>query len=349
MTDKPNAAAPDTADAPNMLADDAVAAAEKFQGFATHDGERIEPKATDDKPLKGGEKKVVPTAKKAQADEPEGDADDEPEGDAENGEYEDDKKEQRHKSAQARIDKAVRRQRAAEREARQWRDRYTSLEARLAALERGGSAPKGGGEAPKPKHDPNEPQPADYKFGELDADYIRDLATYRAEKAIEARLQQREQSEKNAKLTAAQQAFLEARNAFMEKGLDIADDFEEVVMDQSLHISQTLAEVAFNSEYGPTIIYAMASDPKEAKRVSAMTPSRQAAWFGQKEAELSSESSDAEDDTGQERPHSDTSPKTTKAPPPPKGKARGSGTAQQISPATTDFKQFERLAMSRQE
>lgn len=307
----------------NVLADDQ--AANKFQGFATKDGERVEPPAAgpaNDRPAKGGD-----ASAKAKD-----------EGEADEG----DDEAKRHKSAQARINKAVGAQRAAER-------RAASLEQRLAALETRAAAPQQGNDKAKPKSDPNAPQPADYEYGELDSKFIRDLARYEARQEFEAARQETKQQSDNASQTKAQQEFQARLDTFYQGGIDIADDFEEVVSDQSLKISSVLGELILESEFGAQIAYAMASDSKEAKAVSALSPARQAAWFGQREAELSSESSDAAENSGQQRPPSTSSPKTTQAPPPPKGKTRGSGEAQQASPATTDFAQFERLAMKQQE
>jgi len=308
-------------------------AMDKFQGFATRDGERIEPtpKEPDAPAPKGGEQK----AKGGDQEK-----DKKPEGG-------DDADNEQHKSAQKRINQAIGRQRAAERRADNLEAQLSQMTQRLTALEQGGQQQQQ--QNGKPKTDPNAPQPADYEYGELDAAYIRDLARYEARKEFETQTTNSQKQQRTASEQEAQQAKNQRLDAFYTKGLDIADDFEEVISDDGLKISSTLGELAMESEHGPQIIYAMASNPKEAKSVSAMSPARQAAWFGTKEAELSSESSDAEEHSGQQTPQSSTSPKTTQAPPPPKGKTRGSGETQQVSPATTDFKQFERLAMKKQD
>lgn len=318
----------------NALADP-QADENKFLGFAVKDGERI--RREDDEPKKqGGEVK----AKVSEKDKGTDDSDEPDEDDDNEREDGDEREQQRRKSAQERINKAVARQRAAERERDALRGQVAELSARLAALE--GRVSSGSGGA-KPKDGP--PSPKDYEYGELDAAYIRDLARYEARQELLAAQKSSKQEEERTSQTRAQQELQARLSAFYEKGLDIADDFEEIVSDPTLKISPVLGELALESELGPQIIYAMATDPKEAKRVSAMSPARQAAWFGQKEAELSSESSGAGEPSGRKHLHSDNSPKTTQAPPPPKSKPRGSGSAQKVSPSTEDFAAFEKMVM----
>lgn len=299
-----------------------------FQGFATKDGEIIPPKGESAAP------KTAKVAVKPAAKTP-GDAAGDPEGDGAP-----DPDQERHKSAQTRINKAVGKQRAAERESARLRDENTRLSARLDAIEarlNGESAGK------KPKSDPNAPQPDDYENGELDMQYIRDSARYEARKEFEAQNRKSTETQKSQEQAAQQREMQKRLDSFVQSGLGKYDDFDEVVLDDGLNISQTLGELFLESEHGPDIAYAMASDPNEAKRVSAMTPSRQAAWFGQKEAELSSESSDAGDPPPEGGART---PKTTQAPPIPKAKARGNGASQATSAATSDFAAFERMAMN---
>lgn len=333
MSEQNNAAAQDNNAETNSNALADPQATDKFLGFATKDGERINSPAQQqaDGEKKGGEDKAKVSDKAKEPDDGE--------------EGEESESDRRHRSAQERINKAIGRQRAAER-------RAAALEQRLAVLEaqvRAGAAAHAQANGAGRQAEERPPNPKDYQYGELDAQYIRDLARFETRQEMKAVQNNSKQEEDKASNTKAQQEFQARLEAFYHKGLDIADDFEDVVSDPGLKISPVLGELILESEYGPQIAYAMASDPKEAKAVSAMSPARQAAWFGQKEAELSSESSDAGEPSGQQRPPNRNSPKTTQAPPPPRTKPRGSGEAQQVSPATTDFKQFERLAMKQQE
>lgn len=308
---------------------------DQFQGFSTKDGEVVTQKSKVPAAKNGAAK---PTAKQKAAieegEEPEEGADaDETTPAAET----------KRRDAQERINKAVGRQRAAERERDTLRSQNSALETRLAALEaRVNAPPLDPKVAQRRQHDPEAPSPEDYEFGELDARYISDLARHETRKEIKQQQSAQQTQQQSAQQTQAQQAALQRANEFKDKGLDKYDDFEDVVFDNNTPISPVLAELFFESDLGVDIAYQLASDSKEAKRVSAMTPARQAAWFGQREAELSSGSSDADEDD--EDNGSVTPPKTTRAPPPPATKTRGSGGQQQTSAATTDFAAFERMA-----
>jgi len=317
-----------------------------FQGFATHDGEVVTTKApASDTPA--GKTAKAATEKPAKATKPEkvaADTDDDA-GDAGEGDGGDKQTEQRHKSAQQRINKAVaaqrsaeRRAEAAERQIQAMNDRFAKLESRL-----------DGGDK-QTKRDPNAPRVEDYDLGELDPKFIADTARYAAKQEMAAE----KESGKQQQLTAEQQRqireFETKRDKLEAEGLEKYDDFSEVVFDDNIHVSPLLVDLIFDSDYGADIAYELASDPKEAKKVSAMSPSRQAAWFGKREAEWeSSASSDADEPENEdEAPQIRRPSKTTQAPQPLKHKARGSGSTQPVSGATTDFAAFEKAAMKQQ-
>jgi hypothetical protein len=303
----------------------------KFEGYSTRDGERVTttPAAPDaaNKPAK------------VTADTPETAAD-----------GSDDAPEQteaeKHKSAQQRINKAVGRQRAAERRAEAAEKALQDVNVRLLAIEQRTSNPT---PTPKPKIDPNAPQPADYEYGEVDVRYIKDLTRYETKKEYDAQQQKTQQEQQTQKTQQAQQEGAAKFKDFIAKGLELHDDFDEIVLDDGVPFSQSLVELIFESEFGHEIAYEAASDPKVRKLLSGMTPARQAAWFGRQEASRSSESSDADDVNGDDE-EVDTvtsTPQTTKAPKPLKNKQRGNGAPKPASPDTTNFAQFEQMAMSK--
>ncbi len=297
-----------------------------FKGFATKDGEVIAPKAdkTADKPVK-----TAPAADKVAARADSSDDDDDSGAD------------QRHKSAQDRINKAVGRQRAAERERDRLAAENATTKARIDALEarlNGGSQQQQTQQ--RAKVDPNAPNPADYEYGEADIKFIRDLTAYEVRKELAADKETQSKSQQTQEQARQQAALIKARDKFLAAGeTKYGADFEDLVTIDELKISPTLAQLLLDSDVGVDIAYELASDPDEAKKVSAMAPHRQAAWFGRKETEFSSESSDADEE--------DDNPsvvKTTKAPKPPTLKNRGGGSSQPISAATNDFAAFERMA-----
>lgn len=269
---------------------------------------------------------------------------------------------QKHRSANERIGKAVAAQRAverelaAEREARA-RDRG-EFEARLKALE---TRPLTGDGKPAITIDKDAPRATDYEFGELDAGYIRDLAVHETRKAIAAeRTTQTAASQTEAQRREAQELKIKA-DKFGAAGLEAYDDFEEVVMEGAKNgdwpLSKTFGDLMFDSDAGTHIAYYLATHAKEATRIMGLSPTAQAAAFGRLEAAFSSTSSDA---TEQQEDQDETTPgqgkvpavktptlgNTTKATPPPKHAARGAGGKTQVGADTKDFAAFERMAMS---
>jgi hypothetical protein len=339
-------AAGETAQSENTLPE---ADAAKFEGFATKDGDRIAASADAGK---GAGQGFTTQARRAASTDQGGKAaaegdDDEAGADDKAGGTD----QERHKSAQVRISKAVGRQRAAERERDEYRDKSAALEARLAALEARADAPASGGKQGNGKapHDPAAPRAEDYEHGELNADYIRDLARYETRKELQDHEQKRTAKQQTADQKAAEAAHKVRVDALKNRGYDAGyEDFDDVVLNNDIQISPVLGEMLLDSEYGHTIAYELASDPKEAKKVAAMTPGRQAAWFGKREAELSSDDPDADDATPANGAAARASHKTTQAPAPLRGKSRGNGATQPASASTTDFAAFERMAMHQQ-
>lgn len=306
---------------------------DKFQGFATKDGEPLTEKATKapvDEKIAAAKAKANNTAERG---------DDEPE--------EDDETEQqtaKSKSAQDRINKSVAKQRAAERRADAAETSNRALEARLARLEAGLTTRN---EAPK--KDPNAPDPSNYKNGDIDVQYIADLSRYESRKAIADDRAANDKAASDAQAAKNKRAFEKARNKLEARGIDkYGEDFADVAFDEDVKISPTLGELLLDSDHGHEILYGLASDDKEAERIFGMSPARQAAWFGQQEAKLSSETPDAdddrEDDEEEETPRPRKSPKTSQAPTPPEFRARGSSGTPRTNAATSDFAAFERMA-----
>jgi hypothetical protein len=309
-----------------------------FQGFSTKDGEVV--KVEEGANGKAGDRPAKTTPEKPA--KPAKAADDDAADDAGDEQAADPAQEQRHKSAQQRINRAVAAQRAAERRADNLQRQLDKMDERFAGLE---AKIAGGG---KEQRDPNEPRPDDYELGELDPKYTAAVARYHAKKTVETERTTSEKKQQDQATERQIQEFQKKRDKLEADGLEKYDDFAEVVFDDNLTVSPILVELIFDSEHGADIAYQLASDPKEAAKVSAMSPQRQAAWFGRKEAEWeSSASSDAgeQEDEEDEEPQIRQPSKTTQAPLPPKRKTRGGGSTQPTSGATSDFAAFERAAM----
>lgn len=296
----------------------------RFAGFSVKDGVRDEP-AT-----KTVEGKAAPAAKTVAKDPAKVDGEDGDEKDAE-----------KHRSAQSRIDKAVGKQRDAERRATAAETRANNLEQRLAGIEARLTPANGGGKGAAVE---GEPDPKKYEGGEFDTRYIRDLARYEAKQATKEIREESRDAASSQQAQAAAAEFQGRIDEFTEKATDTYEDFAEVVFDESNKFSTTVVELSLESEHGAQIAYELALDPKEQRRLAGLTPAQQAKWFGKREIELeSSKTTDGEQGEGEgaEKPAA----KGSKAPPPPKHQTRGNGGTGGVSAATDDFAAFERMAM----
>lgn len=86
---------------------------------------------------------------------------------------------------------------------------------------------------------------------------------------------------------AKQQA--ELAEAYAEKEEEIRvkyDDFEQVAYNPSLPVTQVMADTIRASEIGPELAYWLGSNPKEAERISRLSPFLQAKEIGRVEARL---------------------------------------------------------------
>ena len=254
---------------------------------------------------------------------------------------------------QGRIDKAVAAQRRAERAANTAQAELRAISERLARFEGASSAQQQPltTQQSASNLDPKAPDPAKYQFGELDARYVADLARYSANQVIEADRQQR--TAETAQTAKAREA--EQFRAFNAKAVEKFPDFQEVVLDtaarQEWALSDVVAKLALQSDFGHDVFYDLARDPTEAQRVASLTPVEQARWFGRREAFYSAKSP-AANGNGQAAPGANaprqTTPlpvRTTQAPPPPQTRLRGGGNPQPVQADTTDFAAFERLVM----
>ena len=86
-----------------------------------------------------------------------------------------------------------------------------------------------------------------------------------------------------------QSAVLESYQEREEAARDKYDDFEQVAYNPKLPITNVMAETIQSSEIGPELAYYLGSNPKDAERISRMTPLAQAKEIGKIEAKLAAE------------------------------------------------------------
>jgi hypothetical protein len=112
-------------------------------------------------------------------------------------------------------------------------------------------------------------------FESTDA-YAEALALRKAEELVAQRDRQKEQAE-----------IVEAYSEREEKARDKYDDFEDVVYNPKLRITDVMAETIQYSDLGPDLAYWLGSNPKEAERIARLSPILQAREIGKIEVRLS--------------------------------------------------------------
>ena len=123
---------------------------------------------------------------------------------------------------------------------------------------------------------PKEVPPVD-QFESPEA-YAEALATKKAEELLAKREAERRQTE-----------VLEAYHEREEQAREKYDDFEQVAYNPSLRITNVMAETIQASDIGPEVAYYLGSNPKEADRISRLSPFLQAKEIGKIEAKLASD------------------------------------------------------------
>jgi hypothetical protein len=108
--------------------------------------------------------------------------------------------------------------------------------------------------------------------------YVEALAIQKAEELIARREAVKQHS-----------AVLEGYQEREELARDKYDDFEQVAYNPKLPITNVMAETIQSSDIGPELAYYLGSNPKEADRISRMTPLSQAKEIGKIEAKLAAE------------------------------------------------------------
>ena len=107
--------------------------------------------------------------------------------------------------------------------------------------------------------------------------YADALAEQKAEQLLAKREQNRQQSE-----------LIEAYHDREEEARAKYDDFEQVAYNPNLRITNAMAESIQSSDIGPDVAYYLGANPKEADRISRLSPLIQAKEIGRIEANLTS-------------------------------------------------------------
>ena len=120
---------------------------------------------------------------------------------------------------------------------------------------------------------PVEVPPAD-QFESTEA-YAEALAERKAQELLARREAEQQQA-----------ALLEAYHEKEEEARTKYDDFEQVAYNPQLPVTQVMAQTIQASEIGPEIAYYLGTNPKDAERISKLSPFLQAKEIGKIEAKL---------------------------------------------------------------
>lgn len=292
----------------------------------------------DDDKKGGGSGKAPKTAPAKEAPKaPAADEDDDNgvnEEDDDENEEDDEKPKRANRESQ--IDRLKRERAAAQREARELRQRLEGdLARRLENLEKGLQGGNTGDTKTAAKAAPDPTDTAKYPLGHLDDRYIEDklewLADQKATKQADAVLHRQQELERNADISRQQSDILTKVEGLSAKGSELFDDFQESVVESGMRgdwdLAQPTFEAAHEADNGAQILYNLSQDPKEASRVAKLSPYQQLKYVQEKDAELSNGK------RGRTKPQAGEPPRNT---------ARGANSRTHISPATDNLDDFEK-------
>jgi hypothetical protein len=210
------------------------------------------------------------------------------------------------RSAQERINEAVKAQREAEREREYWREQALKTQ----------PAPQ----RQEQQTEAKEPDANDYEYGTSDARYIEDRAVFRA----------RQEFERDA---ARRDADHRARNALMTFEQRVGEQFPDGEPEGLTRLrglptlSPAVQEAIMDSDVGPKLADHLGSNTRELNRISALPPLQQARELAKLELKLAT-------------PPART-PKIATDAPAPTQQVRGSGGQFKPAPDTNDFVAFQ--------
>lgn len=118
-------------------------------------------------------------------------------------------------------------------------------------------------------------------------DFVDARAEFRARQVMKAELEKREQeytkAQQEAQRRDSEKASTEALDRFMSQGMEkFGEDFEDVGGDD-LPITEAMAAALVDLEYGVDVAWHLRQHPREAARISKLSPARQISELGKLE------------------------------------------------------------------
>ena len=136
----------------------------------------------------------------------------------------------------------------------------------------------------EPKQEP-QGRPAPEQFPTTE-EYVEAVAAWKAEQII---TQREGDAQKQSKARAEQDARERARQTFEQRAETVREkheDYDDVVLNPQLPITDAMAMTMQESESGPELAYFLGKNPQEAARIAQLSPFLQAKELGRLEAKL---------------------------------------------------------------
>lgn len=203
------------------------------------------------------------------------------------------------RGVQKRIDKLSQRAKKAQQEAEYWRD--------LAMKNQSQDKGENQNAEQQPHKEPTNQQALDRPNPdnfETQAEYIEALTDWKLDQKLKAKEQQDNQTKQRTEFEQKAVSYNKRAEEFKKQHADFDDVIAEI---DDVFIPNAVLDTVMSSEDGPALIYELAQDPDEFKRMCAMPPEKAAIELGKAMAQLELKKTKV-----QTKP-----PQTTKAPPPP--------------------------------
>lgn len=201
-------------------------------------------------------------------------------------------------------------------------------------------------QAPAQEH-PGRPDASKFEFGEIDPDYEDAMIDWRVESKL-AQKQAEAQQQSAAQAEQVRAAEVQTKwGSTVEAGGAAHDDFAEKVLTPNgkWALSRDLYEMSCESAVGHEVLYHLANNPDESKRIYALTPAKQGVEFAKLEARFSEPQSRTTPEKGgvKDKTEGNVTPFRGPRAEAPIEQARGSGgRSSTFNAATTDFAAFEK-------
>jgi len=182
-----------------------------------------------------------------------------------------------------------------------------------------------------------------YPLGEFDPLYIRDLTRFTIQKETEELRAKEEETRKQKELEESRNSLHTEWQGKLEKARETYEDLD----DKNAHLEETfrdldpaygeyLANTIMSLDHGPDVLYYLASNIAEAKKIAASGPVKATIALGRIESFFLKE---AETEVKK--------PKVSKAPTPPPVLNKGTNSVKNVAPDTDDLDAFEKTFFKR--